>query len=87
MTSWRGSPVRSGVILTGGKLLDNIDYREQLLKLEPEAIGGEMEGAGLYVSSHDKKVDWIVVKAICDWADGDKKKNKKARQQKAAKSG
>jgi nucleoside phosphorylase len=85
-TSWSGGTVRSGVILTGDKLIDNIDYRAQLIGLEPEAIGGEMEGAGLYVASQDHKVDWIVIKAICDWGDGQKSKNKTARQKKAAKN-
>jgi len=85
-TSWTGVPVRSGVILSGEKLVDNLDYRQQLARFEPEAVGGEMEGAGLYVASYDSKVDWIVVKAICDWADGKKAKNKKARQQKAARN-
>ena len=61
-----------------------IDYRDQLLAVEREAVGGEMKGAGLYVSSHEHKVDWIVIKAICDWADGHKSKNKTARQKKAA---
>jgi nucleoside phosphorylase len=83
---WNGAKVRPGVILSGEKLIDNIDYRDQLLKLEVEAVGGEMEGAGLYVSSHDHKVDWIVIKAICDWADGKKRKNKTQRQKKAAKN-
>jgi nucleoside phosphorylase len=46
--------------------------RDWLLKIEPEAIGGEMEGAGLYAAARDAKVDWILVKAICDWADGTK---------------
>jgi nucleoside phosphorylase len=81
---WKGATVRSGVILSGEKLIDNIDYRDSLLEYEPEALGGEMEGTGVYVPCHDKKVDWIVVKAICDWADGNKRKNKKARQTKAA---
>lgn len=83
---WKGAKVWPGVILSGEKLIDNIDYRDQLLKLDNEAVGGEMEGAGLYVSSHDHKVDWIVIKAICDWADGNKKKNKTRRQKKAAKN-
>jgi len=74
------------VILTGEKLVDNLDYRTQLLKFEPEAVGGEMEAAGVYVASHDSKVDWIVIKAICDWGDGQKAKNKEARQKKAARS-
>jgi tetratricopeptide (TPR) repeat protein len=43
-----------------------------------------MEGAGLYVACQDKKVDWILVKAICDWADGNKAHDKAARQQTAA---
>jgi nucleoside phosphorylase len=82
--SWEGAKVRSGVILTGEKLIDNIDYRNQLLELESGAIGGEMEGAGLYVSCQEHKRDWIVIKAICDWADGNKGRNKDARQKNAA---
>ena len=83
---WEGPKVWLGVVLSGEKLVDNIDYRDELLKCENEAIGGEMEGAGLYVSSHEHKVDWVVVKAICDWADGHKNKSKTQRQKKAAKN-
>lgn len=83
-SSWKGAKVWPGVILSGDKLIDNLDYRNQLLEFESEAVGGEMEGTGVYVASHDHKVDWIVIKAICDWADGKKSKNKRKRQQKAA---
>ncbi len=83
---WVGAKIRPGVILTGARLIDDINYWDQLLKLEGEAVGGEMEGAGLYVASHEHKVDWIVIKAICDWADGNKKQNKAARQKKASKN-
>lgn len=83
---WKGVRVRPGLILSGEKLIDNKDYRDQLLALQAEAVGGEMEGAGLYVASADHKVDWIVIKAICDWADGNKGANKKQRQKKAAKN-
>jgi hypothetical protein len=31
-----------------------------------------MEGAGLYAACEEAHVDWILVKAICDWADGQK---------------
>jgi nucleoside phosphorylase len=81
---WAGARVRFGVVMTGEKLVDNVDFREQLNSFEQEAIGGEMEGAGLYVACQDKKVDWILVKAICDWADGKKGQDKNVRQQKAA---
>ena len=81
---WTGSKVHFGLLLTGEKLVDNIDYRRQLQRLEAEAIGGEMEGAGLYVACQDAKVDWVLVKAICDWADGNKAEDKINRQQKAA---
>ncbi|WP_019498463.1 GUN4 domain-containing protein [Pseudanabaena sp. PCC 6802] len=76
--------VRFGVVLTGDKLVDNVDFRDQLHCFEPEAIGGEMEGAGLYVACQENRVDWILVKAICDWADGNKAQDKDARQQTAA---
>lgn len=82
---WERTKVRFGLIMTGEKLVDNVDYRDQLKQFEPEAIGGEMEGAGLYVACQDARVDWILVKAICDWADGNKAKDKDdARQQLAA---
>lgn len=83
-STWQGAAVRVGTILTGEKLLDNLDYRTGLLQFDPEAIGGEMEGAGLYVASQDSKVDWIVIKAICDWADGNKATDEAARQRLAA---
>ena len=84
--SWRGAKLRPGLILSGEKLVDDMNYRDQLITLQPEAVGGEMEGTGLYVASADHKVDWIVIKAICDWADGNKTINKTQRQKKAAKN-
>jgi nucleoside phosphorylase len=78
--------VRFGVVLTGEKLVDDVDYRDELKTFEPEAIGGEMEGAGLYVACQDVKVDWILVKAICDWADGHKATGKDQRQHLAARN-
>jgi len=76
--------VRFGLIVSGDKLVDNIEFRHKVRELEPEAIGGEMEGAGLYVACQDEKVDWVLVKGICDWADGNKRRNKDKNQQLAA---
>lgn len=85
LNNWDSSKkVRFGLVLSGAHLVDNIDYRGELIELEEEAIGGEMEGAGLYVASETSNVDWILVKAICDWADGTKGVDKDARQQTAA---
>jgi nucleoside phosphorylase len=83
---WNRAKVRFGTVLTGEKLIDNLDFRDQLRGFESEAIGGEMEGAGLYVACQDKKVDWILIKAICDWADGNKGDDKDTRQQVAARN-
>jgi nucleoside phosphorylase len=81
-----GAEVRFGLVLSGEKLLDHRASVEQLLAREPEAIGGEMEGAGLYVAATQHRVDWILVKAICDWADGHKSDVKAARQTLAARN-
>jgi len=81
---WQGAGRAFDLMLSGSSLVDHIDYRDQLKKLVPEAVGGEMEGVGLYAAAHRHKVDWILVKAICDFADGNKKKDKKQRQQLAA---
>lgn len=78
--------VRFGLVLTGQKLVDNLDYRESLKALFTEAIGGEMEGIGLYVSASAAKVDWIVVKAICDWGHDKNQVDKDVWQKIAAKN-
>lgn len=82
--NWRGAPLHFGLLLSGDKLVDNQDFRDQLQHLEPEAIGGEMEGAGLYAAAQTQKVDWILIKAISDWADGTKNQQKAQSQRLAA---
>ena len=82
--SWSAKePVEFGLVLSGDKLVDNVDFLAALKDHFPEAIGGEMEGRGLYVEAKDR-AEWILVKAVCDWADGDKRKNKARNQKKAA---
>lgn len=83
---WEGAPVHFGLLLSGDKLVDNQTLRDHLRSLEPEAIGGEMEGRGLYSVAQRYKIDWILVKAICDWGDGNKGRAKWQRQQKAARN-
>ncbi|WMJ70470.1 hypothetical protein [Stenotrophomonas sp. 24(2023)] len=78
--------LKIGLILSGEKLIDNLDYRDAILAMAPEAIGGEMEGAGLYVAGRNANVQWLLVKAVCDWADGKKSTNKTQNQQQAAES-
>ncbi len=72
---WKGAQTHFGLVLSGEKLVNAPDSIDWFLEIEPEALGGEMEGAGLYVAARKKKVDWILVKAICDWADGNKNNN------------
>lgn len=66
-------------LLSGEELVDNLQHRNKLIKDNPDSKGGEMEGAGVYAAC-DGKADWIVVKGICDFADGDKGTNKEERQ-------
>lgn len=80
---WHDSEVKFGLLLSGEKLIDNADFRDQLRSQFNEALGGEMEAAGVYAAA--RKLDWIIVKAVCDWADGNKGRNKRERQHKAAK--
>jgi nucleoside phosphorylase len=69
---WRGAQTHFGLVMSGEKLVNVASFRDWILEIEPEAIGGEMEGAGLYVAAREAKVDWILTKGICDWADGSK---------------
>jgi nucleoside phosphorylase len=69
--AWKGARLHFGLVLSGEKLVNDPAFRDCLLEAEPEAIGGDMEGAGLYLAAHEV-ADWILVKGICDWADGNK---------------
>lgn len=73
-----------GLLLSGEKLIDNLEYKTKLLETYPTAVGGEMEGYGLYTACNNKSIaHWIIIKGICDFADG-KKSMGKAKKQKIA---
>jgi nucleoside phosphorylase len=66
---------RPGAILSGEKLVDNPDFKALLFEQHSYAIGGEMEGVGLAAAAERERCEWILVKGICDWADGEKTDN------------
>jgi nucleoside phosphorylase len=66
------SQIRIGPILSGEKLVDRADYKKRLFDAYPDGIGGEMEAAGVYAAASTEGTGWIMVKGICDWADGTK---------------
>lgn len=59
--------VHFGEVICGCKLLNNRKRVTELRERFPEAIGGEMEGIGLASACQRRKVDWLLVKGICDW--------------------
>lgn len=75
-----------GEFISGEQLVDNKDVRDKLLLESPEAKAGEMEGNGVVAACESNHLPWILVKAICDFADGNKGKDKKERQAIAAAS-
>jgi predicted ATPase/nucleoside phosphorylase len=83
---WKGPKIHFGTILSGEKLIDHQSFLDQLLTREPETIGGEMEGAGLVATAQRRRVDWLLIKAISDWADGHKIENQQRQQKVAARN-
>lgn len=73
-------------LLSGEKLVDDLEYRNKLKESFIEARGGEMEGIGLASACEDMNKPWILIKAICDFADGNKADNKDEKQHNAAMS-
>lgn len=65
--SWTGSKVHFGPIISLNTLVDSRRRTEELRAFKPDAIGGEMEAAGVYAVGARAMTDWIVVKAISDW--------------------
>ena len=68
--------LHKGLILSGDYLVDNKDFKYELLKnFAEEAIGIEMEGAGLYHDYRSHSYEVLIVKAVCDFGDGSKNKD------------
>jgi len=75
----------TGLLLSGEKLIDNPEDKAKLLEAYPTAKGGEMEGYGVHTACHTNSIThWIIIKGICDFADGNKKKGKEKKQRIAA---
>lgn len=72
-------------LLSGESLIDNIEFRNELRSSYPNSKGGEMEGAGV-AAACDSKCSWILIKGICDFADGNKSINKIENQNNAINS-
>jgi nucleoside phosphorylase len=75
--------ILSGEMLSGEKVVDNRQFKHALRTMFPEAVGGEMEGAGVQAASGRSGVEWIVVKAVCDYAEN-KEWDRDERQRTAA---
>jgi len=73
-----------GTIICGESLVDNLDYKKDLLKACPYAKGGDMESYGVCSSAESKNLEWIIIKGICDYGDGNKFLNKEENQKVAA---
>jgi len=65
---WNHCTVHQGIVMSGDKLVDNRNFRARLLRIEPEALACEMEGAGITSEAERHKVEWLIVKGICDFA-------------------
>lgn len=71
-------------LVTGEKLVDNLVLRNMLKKTYPDAKGGEMEGQGVSSACSNVGKPWLLIKGICDFADGNKGEQKHEKQVSAA---
>ena len=83
----RQAKCKFGLLLSGDKVVDDVEFKRALFKAFPRAIGGEMEGRGAYSACRTKKLsEWIIVKAICDWGENKESPHKQENQLTAARS-
>ena len=61
--------IHFGPLLSGSKLIDNPNYRDELLAQNGGiAIGGEMEARGIVQACAAVRCHWLIIKGIADWA-------------------
>lgn len=60
----------SGEFLCGPEEIDSDRRRQELVRHYPYAIAVETDGEGVFSAAHDRKVEWVIIKGISDYADG-----------------
>jgi len=64
---------QKGPIVSGEKLVNSAELKCVILQsCCPDAIGGDMEGAGVAVAANHEGIPWLVIKGVMDWGDGHK---------------
>lgn len=87
-----GKSIHEGLLISIETLFDDEQQRDKFIAADQnQTIGGEMEGSGLLMSlqrAKERQVDWLIVKAICDWGfkKNDESLKKEADQLTAAKN-
>ncbi len=66
-----GATVHCGLILSGDRFIDNAADRAELGSLFPDALAVEMEGAAVAQVCAERRVPFVVIRAISDAADDD----------------
>lgn len=67
---WSGNndtAVHVGLMLAWNKLLNAAPVVDSLTAKHPDAIGGDMEGAGFQAAARVAGVESLLIKSICDW--------------------
>ena len=69
--------IRQGMVLSGNIFITDALVQKNLVEANPEAIAFEMEGNGIASACNDMMRDivYMVVKGVCDLADGNKADN------------
>ena len=62
--------VMGGQVVSGEKLVNNWAFCSALIARFPDAIGGELESVGAYAVAARRRREILLVKSICDWANG-----------------
>ena len=67
--------IKQGIILSGPYLIDDKKTKKELIQnFASEAIGIEMEAAYLFRAAQQVRTHMTIVKAVCDFGDGEKHK-------------
>ena len=68
--------IKQGIILSGPYLIDNKFIKKNIIQnFAAEAIGLEMEAAYLFKAAQGVPIHMTIVKAVCDFGDGQKNKH------------
>ena len=72
---WAGPKLKRGMLLAGGRLIEDGKLPEFAADINSRIVGAEMEGAGFAAACTELEVPWMVLRGVADYGEPERRRH------------